>query len=126
MDELNAPVAGRRLGLVVSFGLDPVRRRPRRLTPDEPRCQLELYRAWGPGLHEVVVQNTLGRAGGGHGSHARWVGYYVPRLLPNLLPAGLFFLGGAAHWLRRRRTLPPAERFAYEAPLLWLGPGSWG
>jgi 4-amino-4-deoxy-L-arabinose transferase-like glycosyltransferase len=88
---------------------------------------LQLYRDLGAaGLHTVVIENTIGRAGGGMDSHVQPWHYYLPLLIPCLLPSGVFFLGGVGHFLARRRALLPAERFAFEVPLFWLALGLFG
>lgn len=85
---------------------------------------LELYRELGAaGLRAVVIDNTLGRAGGGMDSHLQAWHYYLPLFVPLLLPSGVFFLGGAARYLISRRAMTPAQRFAFEVPLFWLAMG---
>jgi len=88
---------------------------------------LQLYRDLGvAGLRTVVIDNTLGRAGGGMDSHVQPWFYYLPLLIPCLLPSGVFFLGGVGRFFGGRRALSPAERFAFEVPLFWLALGLIG
>jgi 4-amino-4-deoxy-L-arabinose transferase-like glycosyltransferase len=84
----------------------------------------ELYRELGAaGLHTVVIDNTLGRAGGGMNSHVHAWHYYLPLLIPCALPSGVFFLCGLGRYLLGRDALSRSERFAFEVPLLWLAMG---
>jgi 4-amino-4-deoxy-L-arabinose transferase-like glycosyltransferase len=88
---------------------------------------VELSRELGiAGLRTVVIDNTLGRAGGGMDSHVHPWHYYLPLLIPCALPSGVFFLGGVGRYLQGRRALSPALRFAFEVPLLWLALGLVG
>jgi 4-amino-4-deoxy-L-arabinose transferase-like glycosyltransferase len=88
---------------------------------------LELYRELGAtGLRTVTVAHTVGRAGGEMDSHVQPWHYYLPLLLPCLLPSGLFFVGGVGHYVLGRRGLSRTDLFAFEVPLFWLAMGLVG
>lgn len=88
---------------------------------------LAAYQEMGPRVLETLfADNTLGRilpAADGSRSHLRPFWFYAAYLPLDLLPGAFFVAGGIIRRLRERGRLEPAERFALDQALLWLGMG---